>query len=622
MTDVRHAKAGGLTPRTEIAEAERVDGERDVSNRVSTDLVAALRGRAAVEANRLAYAFLADGEQEKARLTWNQLDRRARAVSAELQRRGCKDRPVVLVFYPGLDYVTAFFACLYAGAIAVPTYPPRPNRVDERLAAIAEDAQAALALTHGEVLDLTRQSWLDGAPALARLEWLSVDCIDDRMAEEWTEYEPGPSTIAYLQYTSGSTGSPKGVVVTHENLMLNLEDLDRGWKHTPTSVLVSWLPLFHDLGLIYGVLEPLYVGFSAYIMPPPAFLHRPVRWLQAISRYRATHSAAPNFAFDLCARKVGAEERTRLDLSCWRMALNAAEPVRAETLRRFAETFEECGFDAKALTPGYGLAEATLKVSAARVGEGYIVRHLDAGELAKGAVAEREVASSDTVTLVGCGTSEIDTRVAIVDPDSGSPCPPDRVGEIWVHGRTVARGYWRRPDETRETFEARLGESNYMRTGDLGFLAAGQVFVTGRLKDLIIIRGSNYYPQDIEATVASSHASLRPDCGAAFTIDADGQEQLVVVQEVERTHLRRLDGGAVVRAIRQAVAEAHGLQPRAILLVRPARVPKTSSGKIQRRLCRSLFVDGSLEAVHQWPDGVTERGVTEGGVDQPGSAPG
>ena len=410
-------------------------------------------------------------------------------------------------------------------------------------------------------------------------------------------------TLAFLQYTSGSTGTPKGVMVSHGNLLQNSADLDKGWVHTKDSVIVTWLPTFHDMGLIYGVIQPLYKGLPCYMLSPVSFLQQPIRWLQAISRYRGTHTGAPNFAYDLCVHKITPEQRATLDLSSWQMALNGAEPVRADVLKRFAETFKPCGFEPTAFCPGYGLAEATLKVAAVRRTDAPVLYIVQAGALEQNRILEATEDQQNMRTLVGCGRSEIDTKIVIVHPESLTQCSPEEVGEIWVSGSTVAQGYWMRPEETERTFRAYLadtGDGPFLRTGDLGFWKNGELFVTGRLKDVVIIRGRNYYPQDIELTVEQSHPALKAGASAAFSVEVEGEEQLVVAQEVERSYLRKLDANEVVGAIRQAVWEQHELSVYAVVLLKPASIPKTSSGKIQRHACKAGFLDGSLEGIGTW----------------------
>jgi len=403
--------------------------------------------------------------------------------------------------------------------------------------------------------------------------------------------------LAYIIYTSGSTGRPKGVMVTHGNLMANLRDLCGGWEHTADSVPVSWLPFFHDMGLIYGMLAPVYAGSPAYFMAPLAFLQSPVRWLRAFSHYRGTHAAAPNFAYDLCVRKVRERDREGLDLGSWRVAVNGAEPVRADTLDRFVEAFGPLGFRRRTFCPGYGLAEPTLTVPATPAADEPVSLAVRADALEQNRVAEAGAEDDGARTLVGCGDSVIDTRVAIVRPDERTRCDDDEIGEIWVAGATVAAGYWNRPEATGETFGARLatGEGPFLRTGDLGFVRDGHLYVTGRRKDVIIIRGQNHYPQDIEKTVEECHPAMRaPGCGAAFPVDVGGEERLVVVQEIDRK-ARDVDEEDVVECVREAVSRNHELQAHDVVLLRPGGVLKTSSGKVQRRACREAYLDGTLK---------------------------
>jgi acyl-CoA synthetase (AMP-forming)/AMP-acid ligase II len=562
-------------------------------------LVDALGKRARHQPDKKAYTFLKDGEIETDTLNYQELERLARAIAAKLQSFNAIGQRALLLYHPGLEFIAAFFGCLYAGVIAVPVYPPRANQLMSRLLAIATDAEATFALTTTSVLANT-QHWLLQNPELGQLHWLATDGINVDIAQSWHEPIISSDTLAFLQYTSGSTGTPKGVMVSHGNLLSNCADLDLGWNHTPDSIIVTWLPTFHDMGLIYGVIEPLYKGCSCYMMPPVSFLHKPVRWLQAISIYKGTHSGAPNFAYDLCVRKITSEQKATLDLRSWQMALNGAEPVRADVLQRFAETFKPCGFDLTAFCAGYGLAEATLKVAAARSQDSPVFLQVDADALAQNRVMEARLDSQNVQTLVGCGRSEIDTEIAIVHPESFTKCQAAEVGEIWISGSTVAVGYWRKPQQTQETFQATLKDTDsrtFLRTGDLGFIKDGELFVTGRLKDAIIIEGRNHYPQDIELTVENSHPALRKSCGAAFAVEVKGKEQLVVVQEVERSYLRRLDVNEVVGNIRQAVSVEHDIRVYTVVLVKTGTIPKTSSGKIQRQACRQKFVNHTLDVL-------------------------
>ncbi len=552
-------------------------------------LVEVLEQRARCQPDKKAYTFLKDGEVEVDTLNYQQVERRARAIAAILQSLGAPGQRALLLYPPGLEFIAAFFGCLYAGVVAVTAYPPRFNQSRARLLTIAADAEATWALTTTSVLAIGQQD-----PNLDHLYWLATNDIDADLADSWQKPIVNSDTLALLQYTSGSTGTPKGVMVSHGNLLANCADLDLGWKHTTDSIIVTWLPTFHDMGLVYGVVEPLYKGCSCYMMPPLSFLHKPVRWLQAISTYKATHSAAPNFAYKLCVSKVTPEQKATLNLSSWRMALNGSETVKADILQQFAKTFKSCGFDFSAFCPGYGLAEATLKVAAVRQQDLPVFLQVDADALAQNRVVEARPNQQNLRTLVGCGRSEIDTEIVIVDPESLILCQAQEIGEIWVLGSSVAQGYWRKPEQTKQTFQATIiGDSSrhFLRTGDLGFIKDGELFVTGRIKELIIIQGRNLYPQDIELTVENSHPALRPNCGAAFAVEFKGEEQLVVFHEVERSHRRQLDINEVIGNIREAVAVEHDIRVHTAVLLKTGTIPKTSSGKIQRGVCRQTFVD-------------------------------
>ncbi len=574
-------------------------------------LVELLRYRGTHQSNQTAYTFLYNGEIETGSLTYGELEQQARAIATQLLKLGLTDGDRALLLYPpGLEFISAFFGCLYAGLVAVPAKVNSYNEKLSRLEAILLDAEAKAALTTTSLLSSTKKRF-DQNQKLAGLHWISTDNISSDLEIDSYEIALNGKTLAYLQYTSGSTNQPKGVMVSHNNLLCNLEALDLVWEHTPDSVMVTWLPTFHDMGLIYGILQPFYKGFPCYMMAPVSFLQRPLRWLQAISRYKATHSAAPNSAYQLCVDKIPPELRTNLDLSCWRVALNGAEPVRYHTIKQFSEAFAPCGFNKTTFCPAYGLAEGSLKLTAVPTGVLPRFSKVQAEALAKNWAMEVTEEQQIVHTLVGCGWTKMDTKIIIVHPESLTQCSPQEVGEIWVSGSTVAQGYWRQSEETKQTFQAYLSDTSvstplatpgahgpFLRTGDLGFVKDGELFITGRLKDVIIIRGRNHYPQDIELTVEQSHPGLRMDCGAAFGVEVDSEEQLVVVQEVERTWMRKLNLDEVIGDIRQAVMMQHELRVYAVALIKPASISKTSSGKIMRRACRTKFLEGTLEVLN------------------------
>lgn len=574
-----------------------------IGHEVST-FVELLSYRAQNQPDRTAYIFLQDGETQTGRLTYQELDRQARAIAAKLQSLEAMNSRALLLYPPGLEFIAAFFGCLYAGVVAVPAYPPRRNQNMSRLLAIVADARAAIALTTTSQLSNIEERFAE-SPELAQLQWLATDSVESHLAQAWQEPNANPNNLAFLQYTSGSTGTPKGVMVSHGNLIHNSTLINQCFVDTPDSLGVSWLPPYHDMGLIGGVLQPLYVGAPMILMPAVAFMQRPLRWLQTISNFKATTSGGPNFAYELCINKITPEQRATLDLSSWELAFTGAEPVRAHTLEEFARAFADCGFRKEAFVPCYGMAETTLIVSGGIKTAPPIIRHVDAAALEQNRVVLVEKQREDTRTIVGCGQNLLDQKILIVDPESLTPCEDSQVGEIWVSGPSVAQGYWNRPEQTKQEFQAYLADTQegpFLRTGDLGFLQDGELFITGRIKDLMIIRGQNHYPQDIELTVEKSHPALRPACGAAFTVEVKGEERLVIVQEVERTYLRKLNVNEVVGSIRQAVAAQHGLQVYAAVLVKTGSIPKTSSGKIQRHACRSGFRDGNLNVVEDWSE--------------------
>ena len=565
-------------------------------------LVDLLRRRAEASPERTAYRFLPEGEDDGQELTYAELDARARALAALLQESASAGARAVLLHPPGLDFVAALFGCLYAGVLAVPAYPPRRSRTDPRILQILTDSGASLALTTSQYLASVER--FAAAAGLDGLRTIATDTVPGDAAAGWQPVERAADDVALLQYTSGSTVAPKGVMVSHANVLTNSADMAALMRHTPDSTSVSWLPHFHDMGLVYGVMQPMYAGFTGCLMPPAAFLQQPVRWLQAISRQRALSSGAPNFAWDLCVDRIDERQKAELDLSSWHVAFSGAETVRWRTLERFVRAFEPCGFPPEALCPAYGLAEATLRVTSSRPrSAGPSAGRVQAEALRRNRAVD---AGDDTngTPVVSCGDPSPGTRVAIVCPDSRAKLDAREIGEIWVAGPGIAKGYWNRPDQSRETFEARStdGDGPFLRTGDLGYLDDDKLYVTGRLKDLIIVHGLNHHPQDIERTVEASHPDLRADCGAAFSVEHDSKEALVIVQELDRQS-RNPDVGAIVDGIVEAVTEEHGVQPQAIVLIKHGSCPKTTSGKIQRHAARTAFLEGTLRVVDEWRAG-------------------
>ena len=551
------------------------------------------------------YCHYFPGGEKHSRLTYHELDIKARAIASTLQRQGAAGERVLVLCPSGLDFIAAFFGCIYAGAVAVPVHPPVHNRVIGRVASIVRDAQAGFVLTTAD-LQAELKGVVDDLADGSSLQWCVADAVFPAAAVEWVEPGVDATATALVQYTSGSTSSPKGVVVTHRNLLHNLDAISRAWgRGDDNAIGVFWLPLHHDMGLIGGILESLYVGCTSFLMPPEAFIERPMRWLEALSRHGGTITTAPNFAYDLCVERSSVEERAALDLSNWSTAMCGAEPVRAATLQRFADAFCPAGFRPEAFNPVYGLAEATLLVSGAADWAAPVVRHVDGVALREHHVVNVSPEHPAAAPFVGCGRAQRGHEIVIVDPVTRKPCAAGEVGEMWLAGGSIAQGYWGKPAETEETFSAFLSETGrgpFLRTGDLGFQLEGELFIAGRLKDLIVIRGRNYYPEDIEATVQDSHPALLRGRGAAFSVTprTGSTEQLVVVQEVDRNRIGDIDASEVIDAIRTAITDHRQIQPYAIVLAEPLKIPTTSSGKIRRSRCRQRFLDGDLEVLAEW----------------------
>lgn len=554
------------------------------------DLVDLLRMRAAEQECSTAFHFLSSAN-ETSSLTYGELDRRARAIASVLQEHEAKGKRVLLLFPPGLEFVAAFFGCVYAGAVAVPAYPPRFKSNLVRLKSIVADAGVVMALTTEGILNGSK-SLFDCDPELRSVRWLVAEDaagLDGR----WREFAATNETLALLQYTSGSTSEPKGVMLTHGNLLHNSARICNAFECSVEGIGVSWLPPYHDMGLIGGVLQPIFVGGTTVLMSPLTFLQRPIRWLEAISRHGRDRafvvSGGPNFGYDMCISRVTEEQKCALDLSKWKVAFTGAEPIRIETLRRFSESFSTSGFDYDAFYPCYGLAECTLMVSGGLRDEAPITVSVKKGQLDLHSSSTGTGQRDQSCELTGCGRSLSDQDLRVVDPYSLVECAAGTVGEIWVSGPSVARGYWNHPEETEHCFGARIkndSEGTFLRTGDLGFLLDGELFVTGRLKDLIIIDGRNHYPLDLERTVEQSHSALRPNGCAAFTVDVDGQEQLVISAELERP---ASEPSAIIKAIQTALSEAHDVRAYKVVILRKGQLPKTSSGKLQRHRCRAEF---------------------------------
>ncbi len=502
------------------------------------------------------------------------------------------------MFPPGLEFLVAFFACQIARVIAVPMMVPRRQSTRDASGGIMANCEPAVALTDPA---FASRGDLQARFARERMQWLAVDLTHTKPGAADLPL-PDPQDIAFLQYTSGSTSEPKGVAVSHAGLLANLEMIRLSLGTTRQSTYVNWVPLYHDMGLILNALEAFYVGAPCVLMAPNAFMQRPLNWLRAIHHYRAEVACSPNFGFDLCVGRYRADQMRDIDLSCWKVALNGAEPVHADTIKRFSETFASHGFDPGAMFPAYGMAEATLLIAGSRRGAGHLTRAVSRSGLQAHRV-QAPLGETDIQTLVGCGRALLNEQIAIVEPQTRVRLAADQVGEVWVSGPNVAGSYWRNPEATNIGLNAAIAGENdgtkWLRTGDLGLLDdTGELFITGRIKDLIIIRGINHYPQDIEHTVQGLHPALRQNCGAVFSVpDERGEETLVIVQEIERTERNRIDLDEITGLIREGVTNEHELFARHITLIRPGTLPKTTSGKIQRSLTRGLWLQRRLDVL-------------------------
>ena len=567
-----------------------------------------LRHRADHTPKRLPYTFLADGETAEQSFTFQELDRRARAIASVLQAEYPRGSRAILLYEAGLEFIAAFFACLYAGLLAVPVYPPQPQRLNitlPRLHAILRDAEPVVILTSRDVLTLL-QALPFREKVFNQIPWLSSDDIQDSLVSSWSETSPRAEDIAFLQYTSGSTAQPKGIMVSHANIMRNLEMIRHAFQSTADSNYVSWLPHYHDMGLIGNLLQTLYLGSCCYFMSPTAFLRKPWRWLEAISKYQASISGAPNFAYALCTRKVSEAQKEMLDLSSWVVAYNGAETVRPDTMEEFYRAFSRCGLNRTALLPVYGLAEATLYVSGRSLGQGYKVLETDRTALDQNYAPSAN--QREPGRLVSCGQSPLEQQLRIVDPNSCRNCIDGHVGEIWISGDHIAQGYWKQPDQTEAIFAAFIADSNegpFLRTGDLGFLCDRELYITGRIKDLIKLRGRSLYPQDIELSIENlrpTFPEIRLGCIAAFSLEAEEQEQVGVMLEVAPQKNPGFSEKQLRSEIRGVLLDVHDLAVQSITLLQPGSMPKTSSGKIMRHACRQSllcdFQDGVVEPIN------------------------
>lgn len=554
-----------------------------------------LRWRSQQTPDRLALTFATNGDEVQS-FTYAELDRAARAVATELQLQDCTGERAVILLQPSAEYILALLGCWYARVTAVPVYSPRKNVSNERVQAILQDAGARVVLSTANALtELDRRQWSGGGSG--PIIYVAIDQVDPQNADSWAEVNVSGHTLAVLQYTSGSTGTPKGVRLQHRHLIKNSDMIHRAMDTKESDVAVVWLPPYHDMGLIGGILQPLFGGYPVHLMAPATFLQRPLRWLEMISRHKGTVSAAPNFAYDLCTKRIKPEQLAQLDLSSWRLAANGAEPIRKTTLDAFQAAFLPAGFRPSAFFPCYGMAETTLLIAAPDPHQPYVHLPVDRQSLKEGRLT---TGSADTVDLVSSGVPAQDVSLCVVDPKAHQPLPDGSIGEIWVAGPMVADGYWNNPEATQEVFYANLdnGIQPWLRTGDLGAVVNRQVYVTGRIKDLIIVAGHNHYPSDIESTVMNAHSAVRAHGVAAFAVDEAGEERLALVVELDKGW-RDLDLAAVRETIVGQVSLHHQLRVHSLTFSAINSIAKTSSGKVQRGQTRDLLERGLIQPLMQ-----------------------
>lgn len=588
-------------------------------------LVDILRYRASSTPNKVIYTFLSDGEGNPQTMTYAELDQLAKAIAATLQNKQITpgDR-AILICPPGLEIIAAFFGCLYAGVIAVPTYPPENIKYLEKLSAIIDDTKPKVILSETEFIKQFKKlnifKTVNKIPLLGSflkrlaenainisnwdimdLPWIVTDSIPQDIADFWQDPLVKPEQIAFLQYTSGSTAKPKGVVLLHKTLLNNFAIQYQGFGFNANDILASWLPPYHDMGLIGSILQPLFCNIPCYLIAPYHFLQKPLRWLQLISHYKATVSGGPDFAYEYCAKKISNEQKAGLDLSHWQVAFNGAEPIRAKTMERFYLAFKECGLNKKSLYPCYGLAETALYVSSGMRNQEYKVNFFNRKELRKHKIVSVKEQDNNTLALVSNGIAW--QEIVIVNPETNKICDKNEIGEIWIHSSSVAQGYWNKEKESQETFHAHLAQDeskkNYLRTGDVGFIYEGELYISGRLKDMIIIHGVNYFPQDIEHTVSDCHPLVRKGNCAAFTTDEN--ENLIIVCEVKPVSTKEKEiYSSLCNVIFNAVMLHHEISTHAIILVQPKSLQKTTSGKIRRRHVKEQMERNKLKVVYRW----------------------
>ena len=563
-----------------------------------SSIVEILQQKAIAKPEAIAYIFLEDGEHKEIKLTYRELENRVKAIAKQLQ--GIVDpgsRALLVYSYnDSLEFIQAFFGCLYAGVVAVPCHPPMNRLTTVEVQTRLVDAKAEIVLSNATLLPQLQKQLTDSENAAVK--WLDTTKIK-ALAEDYRIPAIDPDSLAFLQYTSGSTGEPKGVTIAHRCLLQNQEMLRLAFGHDEHSVGAGWLPLFHDMGLIGNVIQTIYLGACCVMMSPVSFVQKPIRWLQAVSKYKVTTSGAPNFAYDLLCDRAKDSQIEQLDLSNWKLAFCGAEPVKEATIERFSQKFAACGFQKSAFYPCYGMAEATLMITGGDYRKPPIVKYIDKIALEENKVVGKSKEQSGVTTIVSAGHPWLDGKIAIANPQTLTECAADEVGEIWFASSSVGKGYWQKPEVTVKTFQATLNGKQYLRTGDLGFICDNELYITGRLNDVLVFWGLNHYPQQIERTVEESHEALKPNCGAAISVNVAG-ERLVIVQEIERSHRRSFVLEDVVESIRWAIFQQHFIDVYSIVLLKPGALPKTSSGKVQRNATKERYLADGLSVMARW----------------------
>jgi acyl-CoA synthetase (AMP-forming)/AMP-acid ligase II len=549
------------------------------------------------------FTFLQDIGGEDSRLTFRELEQKMGSIGAHLVQDGASGERVLLLLEPSMNYILAFLGCLHAKAIAVPAYPPSMKKQYGRLISMIQDAKAKFAITSRTIYEKLKKWTKEDFPDV---NWILIEDLVVRTPSEIPSLDWNSDDIAFLQYTSGSTGNPKGVILHHTHLIESCHRMIEKWEVQENSKMVSWLPPYHDMGLIGTILTPLLAGTEAIMMTPFHFVQRPIRWLQAISDYRAEISISPNFGFDLCVDRIKEEKRDLLDLSNWRVAVNGSEPVRPETIRRFASYFSSVGLRAETMYPGYGIAEMTLLVSGGDWKKKAVHEHFDADLLEQGTAKRVKDDHPSAKELVGNGQGISDHKVIIVDPQTHKKLPEGSVGEVWLQGPCVSLGYWKNEAATQVVFHAYTSntqEGPFLRTGDQGFYWNNELYIYSRIKDLIIINGRNIAPQDIEWEVERSHQGIRKNCVAAFSIDHQGEEKLVVVLEIENRLLKEIKKPQQMLAygIRSTISQTFGISVHDVVFIKRGTILKTSSGKMQRQAIKKAFLAQQLERIEEKP---------------------